>query len=79
MLEDPLLKNMLVAMTPSSHAIDKPPILNRFGVANCAASEFNLFKTRVHNELKLMLEESKDNTFCQLIHDGVTLSNKSKH
>jgi len=79
MFEDPLFKNMLEAMIPPSCIIDKPPILNRFGAANYAASEFNLFKTCIHNELKPMLEESKGNTFCQLIHDGVTLSNKSKY
>ena len=56
MLEDRLFKNMLVATTPSSHVVDKPPIINRFGVANYAASEFNLFKICIYNELKPMLE-----------------------
>ena len=78
MLEDPLFKNMLVAMKPSSSIFDKPPILNRLGVANYTVSEFNLFKICIHNELKPMLEESNGNTFFQLIHDRATLSNKSK-
>ena len=51
MFEDPLFKEMLEAMIPPSCVVDAkdPPILNRFGAAEYANSEFELFKSSLNN------------------------------
>ena len=79
MFDNPLFKEMLKAMMPATCQVDKPPLLNKFGALQHATSEFELFKSCLHKELEPMVLESKGNAFCQIIHDGVTLSNKSKH
>ena len=81
MFDDPLFKEMLEAMIPPLCVMEAkdPPILNRFGAADYANSEFELFKTSLNKELAPMVKESKGNAFCQILHDGVTLGNKSKY
>ena len=66
-------------MIPLSCKVDKPPILNFFGALQYTTSEFELFKSCLNKELEPMVQESKGNEFCQIIHDGVTLGNKNKH
>ena len=56
-----------------------PPILNSFRATDYANSEFELFKKSLKKEFAPMLAESKGNAFCQILHDGVTLGNKSKY
>jgi len=79
MFDDPLFKEMLKAMIPPTCQVDKPPLLNNFGALQYTTSEFELFKSCLNKELEPMVLESKGNAFCQIIHDGVTLSNKSKY
>ena len=79
MFNDPLFKEMLKAMIPLSCKVDKPPLLNIFGALQYTTSEFELFKSCLNKELEPMVQESKGNAFCQIIHDGVTLGNKSKY
>ena len=79
MLNDHLLKEMLKAMIPLSCKVDKPLLLNIFGALQYTTSEFELFKSCLNKELEPMVQESKGNAFCQIIHDGVTLGNKSKY
>ena len=79
--EDPLFKEMLKAMIPPSCVMEAkdPPLLNRFGAVDYADSEFNLFTSCLNKELAPMVEESKGNPFTQVLHDGVTLGNRSKY
>ena len=81
MFKEPLFKEMLEAMIPPQCTMEakNPPILNRFGATEYANSEFELFKTSLNKELAPMVAESKGNAFCQILHDGVTLGNKSKY
>ena len=81
MFDDPLFKEMLEAMIPLLCVMEAkdPPILNHFGAADYTNSEFELFKTSLNKELAPMVEESKSNAFCQILHDRVTLGNKSKY
>ena len=78
MFNDPLFKEMLKAMIPLSCKVDKPPLLNIFGALQYTTLEFELFKSCFNKELEPMVQESKGNVFCQIIHYGVTLGNKSK-
>eukprot|EP00957_Ditylum_brightwellii_P087380 6651352-Ditylum_brightwellii.AAC.1 len=65
--EDPLFKEMLKAMIPPSCVMEAkdPPLLTRFGAANYADSEFELFTSCLNKELAPMVEESKGNPFTQ--------------
>ena len=42
-------------------------------------AEWDLFKINLMSQLKPLVEESKGNPFAMLIHDAVTLANKSKY
>ena len=81
MFLDPFFKEMLEAMIPPQCTMEakNPPILNSFGATEYANSEFELFKKSLNKELAPMVAESKGNAFCQILHDGVTLGNKSKY
>ena len=76
---DPLFKEILKAMIPLSFKVDKPPLLNIFSALQYTTLEFEVFKSCLNKELEPMVQESKGNTFFQIIHDGVTLGNKSRY
>ena len=79
--DDPLFKDMLRAMIPPncSAELNNPPILNRYGVSEYISSEFDVMRSSLNKELAPIVEESRGNQFCQMIHDGITLGNKSKY
>ena len=79
MFNDPLFKEMMKAMIPLSCKFYKPPLLNIFGALQYTTSEFELFKSCLNKLLQPIVQDIKGNAFCQIIHDGVTLGNKSKY
>ena len=79
MFNDPLFKEILKAMIPLSCKVDKPPLPKMFGALQYTSSESKMFKSCLNKGLEPMVQESKGNAFCKIIHDGVTLGNKSKY
>ena len=79
MFNDHLFKETLKAMIPLSCKVDKPPLLKMFGALQYTSSESKMFKSCLNKGLEPMVQESKGNAFCQIIHDGLTLGNKSKY
>ena len=70
---------MLQAMIPKNESKLKAPILDIKHLKEYINAEWVVFKKNLRKTINPHLEDAKGNSFCQFIHDGVTLDNKSKY
>ena len=80
-VDDPYFRNMLKEMIPlPGEVVDKIPYLRKKHVARFATAEMNVFEECLNKELQPLVDEAKGVQFCQVFHDGVTITaNKTKY
>ena len=79
---DPIYRKMLEHLIPNEPGfkqVKNPPILTIEHLKRYIDAEFDLFKEDLIAELKPLVQESRGRPFSMIIHDAVTLSNKSKY
>ena len=69
----------MIPTSPGWTIVNKVPILNSRQLMLYIDAEWDLFEINLRSQLKPLVEQSKGNPFAMLIHDAVTLANKSKY